>query len=152
MGRWRKDLSVQSRSFQRPIEMQDSARPTVVVIDDNIATAMGLAELLELDGFSAHASFSGAGGLQQVLARRPEAVLLDMNMPEMNGVEVCRAIRAHPSICNTAIVILSGEHKLDDLGQADAFLTHPVPLDILAAVLHATIRKRSLLGNEPAPE
>ncbi|WP_170834999.1 response regulator [Terriglobus roseus] len=118
-------------------------RPSVVIINDHIDTCTGLAELLELDGFEAYSCFSGVEGLYQVTIRTPDAVLLDMNMPGMSGLEVCAAIRNRQSIANTAIVFHSGEQKPANLDGADAFLTYPVPLDILAAVLRATISKRS---------
>ena len=121
-------------------------RPSVVIINDNANTCVGLAELLELCGFEAHCAFSGADGLYKVTARRPDAVLLDMNMPDMSGLVVCAAIRGRATIANTAIVFHSGEQKPAELNGADAFLTYPVPLDILSAVLHATIAKRRTLG------
>jgi CheY-like chemotaxis protein len=120
-----------------------SRNASVVIINDNIAACTGLAELLELDGFIAYSAFSGADGLYQVTVRRPDAVLLDMNMPDMSGIEVCAAIRSRHAIANTAIVFHSGQQKPETLHGADAFLTYPVPLDILSAVLHATIKKRS---------
>jgi len=117
-------------------------RRSVVIINDNINTCVGLAELLELDGFEAHCAFSGADGLYKVTAHRPDAVLLDMNMPDMGGLEVCAAIRGRAAIANTAIVFHCAEQKPANLNGADAFLTYPLPLDILSAVLHATIAKR----------
>jgi DNA-binding response OmpR family regulator len=125
------------------VEAVMTRKPSVVIINDNIETCTGLAELLELDGFAAFPTFGGVEGLYQVSVRRPDVVLLDMNMPDMSGIEVCLAIRNRAAIANTAIVFHSGEQKPERLNGADAFLTYPVPLDILAAVLHATIKKRN---------
>jgi CheY-like chemotaxis protein len=130
--------------------MSDKTKPSILVINDNVAICTGLVELLELYGFSARSSFAGADGLHQAMLHRPDAVLLDMNMPEMNGWEVCTAIRSCEDIANTAIVFHSGVRKPDDLAGADSFLTYPVPLDILSAVLHATIEKRRLLKAKQA--
>jgi DNA-binding response OmpR family regulator len=145
-GRIRRELAVPSAA------VSFVEKPVIVIIDDNIATCTGLAELMELDGFVAYPTFSGREGLYRVSALRPDAVLLDMNMPDMSGMEVCAAIRKRKDVANTAIVFHSGEQKPAELCGADAFLTYPVPLDILGAVLRATIKKRGVQVAEPRRE
>jgi len=115
----------------------------VVIIDDNIAQCTGLAELLALDGLKTYSAFTGTRGLYLVHTVVPDAVLLDVNMPDMSGFEVCEAIRSSPELDHVAIVFHSGGPTPEDIHGADAFLTYPVPLDILASVLKGCVAKRS---------
>lgn len=82
--------------------------PRVLVVDDRAETAKILARLLEVSGFEPHAATSGARALEAYATVRPQAVLLDLGMPDMDGFEVCRRIRQMPDSAAVLIVIVSG--------------------------------------------
>ena len=77
-------------------ESVQTALLKVLVIDDNQAHSEGLAELLQLAGFEASYVLTGGEGLEAARRLSVDAVLLDMNLPDMNGFEVCRRLRRDP--------------------------------------------------------
>ena len=69
----------------------------VLVIDDNRVHAEGLAELLELSGFESSAVWTGLDGVEMAERLGVDAVLLDMDLPDIKGFEVCRRLRENPA-------------------------------------------------------
>ncbi len=104
-------------------------RHRVVVIDDNLDAANALAMLVVALGGEARAAADGAAGLTHVVEWLPTLVLLDIDMPRMDGYETCRRIRAAMG-ARVAIVALTGwgqeQHKRDaERAGFDAYLTKP---------------------------
>jgi two-component system response regulator YesN len=113
---------------------------SIVVVDDNPAMAMTMADVLEAKGFQAYLASSGAEALQ-ILGEHPVDVLLtDVIMPEMNGVMLYRQARKdHPGITT----LFMTAYAADDLIQQGmregikTVLTKPVDMDLLIALLTA---------------
>src|SRR5665811_1912323 len=82
-------------------------RLKVLVIDDNKAHAEGLAELLSLSGFDASCVLTGAEGVEAARNLGVDAVLLDMNLPDINGFEVCRRLRRDPRTAGLSLIHIS---------------------------------------------
>jgi CheY-like chemotaxis protein len=80
----------------------------VLVVDDNTDAADTTAMLLEAAGCVARAAYDGEQALREVAAFAPDVVLLDIGMPELDGVEVCRRIRALPSGASIKVIALTG--------------------------------------------
>jgi DNA-binding response OmpR family regulator len=121
-------------------------RIKVLVIDDNEAHAEGLAELLERSGFSTMYATSGKQGLQLALDERADAVLLDLNLPDISGYEVCKQLRAEPKTANVAIIFHTAASSLGIEHLADAFLTYPVESAHICFVIEGCVaRRRSVL-------
>lgn len=115
---------------------------SVLVIDDNRARCQGLAELLTLQGFEAYAEFSGTDGIARARSLHPDALLLDMHMPDMDGVEVMAVLRDDPSMRAVAIILLTSESGPISTHGSDAFLTYPIETPTLASVLLGCITRR----------
>ncbi|WP_075795034.1 hybrid sensor histidine kinase/response regulator [Massilia putida] len=110
----------------------------ILVVDDNQDAADTLAMLLEADGAQARAVYDGPAALAALPGLRPHVVLLDLGMPEMDGFEVARRIRADPTQAGVRIVALTGWGQESDRERTrgagfDFHLTKPVDL----AMLHA---------------
>ncbi|MBL0419395.1 response regulator [Ramlibacter sp. AW1] len=93
----------------------DAARSTapgqpahVLVVDDNRDAADTLVDILMLSGFTASAAYDGASGLQALQQQPPQAVLLDIGLPDLDGHEVCRRIRALPLSPQPVVLALTG--------------------------------------------
>ena len=80
----------------------------VLVVDDDPAFRRFLAGVLAGRGFTVYEAGDGEEGLRAALAQRPFLILTDVNMPLMDGVELCRRVRAHSLIGHTPLVFLSG--------------------------------------------
>ena len=115
----------------------------VLVVDDSIDAADTTATLLESAGCAVHAVYSGEEALNQLEAFRPDIVLLDLGMPGLHGLEVCRQIRSSPSGRSLFMVAVTGWGQDDDRRKTraagfDAHLVKPVaPEDLLNVVENA---------------
>src|SRR6185312_13371234 len=112
----------------------------VLVCDDNVDLATTQALLLESSGYVSKACFGGAEALRLVETFRPDALLLDIAMPEIDGLQVCRTLRATPVWNRVRIIGQTGYGDREMLRQAamsgfDRLLTKPVEFDDLLAVL-----------------
>jgi two-component system CheB/CheR fusion protein len=112
----------------------------ILVVDDNQDAADTLAMLLEADGAQVRAVYDGAAALAALPGLRPHTVLLDLGMPDMDGFEVARRIRADPAWSGVRIVALTGWGQESDRERTrgagfDFHLTKPVDLGMLHAWL-----------------
>jgi signal transduction histidine kinase/DNA-binding response OmpR family regulator len=121
----------------------DSAR--ALVVDDNVAVRRFVSAALESVGFSVIATGSGEEALRLV-ASRPDLIVLDVELPDLSGREVCRRMKAAPATATVPVLMLSGVY-IDpaDRSQAledgsDAYLTKPVTARELTATARALLR------------
>jgi PAS domain S-box-containing protein len=111
----------------------------ILVVDDNLDAADTLVLLLESHGAHARAAYGGPAALASLAAFAPDVVLLDLDMPDMDGFDVARAIRAEGNR-HVRVVALTGWGQQADRARTraagfDHHLTKPVDLDTLAAWL-----------------
>ena len=116
---------------------------TVVLVDDAADVRMLLQLLLELEGFAVTATADGPAGLAAVRAVRPDVVLLDVQLPGMDGTEVLRQLRADPPTAQLPVVLLTGAPETDtpallELG-ATGVLRKPFDPDTVGAQLSALL-------------
>jgi CheY-like chemotaxis protein len=115
----------------------------VLIVDDNLAHGTGLAELLGLNGFITFHAATGTEGLELATTHSIDAVLLDIDLPDMTGREVCRLLRADERTANVAIVFHTGsERAYQQEHQGDSFLTYPVNYRELIAVIEGCVARR----------
>lgn len=96
-------------------------RPLVVVADDGIDARTMLGLLLEFRGFDVILTVDGRDALAAVVVHHPDAVVSDLNMPNLDGLELCRAVRALPASDGSSMpVILWSSVKTDDPRLAEA--------------------------------
>lgn len=119
--------------------------PTVLIVDDEADTVMMLSSGLKLFGYESMMATSGAEALEQIDGRVPDAIVLDLMMPEMDGFEVTRRLRANPGtqsvpiIIATAMAVLDAEDRSREAG-ATHFLYKPVSLSALADLIRASLK------------
>ena len=117
----------------------------ILVIDDDIAITELMSMLLKTNGFDVITTNSGAEGVRLVREKSPNVVLLDLMMPDMDGWQVSKAIRAFN---NVPILILSAINdpamvaSVLDTG-ADDFLVKPVPSSVLVAHIRKMVRRNT---------
>jgi two-component system, sensor histidine kinase and response regulator len=87
--------------------MSDSAKPYILLVDDTEANLRVLGPLLRAEGWAVAAATRGDQALQLIAQRRPDLVLLDVMMPEMDGFEVCRRLRAQPETRDLPILFIT---------------------------------------------
>ena len=122
---------------------RDAARPTVLVVEDDHETRAALVRELTARGYRIAEAEDGRTALARWEARRPDVVLLDLGLPDLDGLDVVRRIRREAT---TPIVILSGRYeeaeKVAALERgADDYVTKPFGVDELNARLRAAVRR-----------
>jgi signal transduction histidine kinase len=126
-----------------------AASPLVLLnVDDNEGARYARTRLLQRAGFQVHEASTGAMALASVHRVQPDMVLLDVNMPDMSGIEVCRAIKSDPT--KSSIIVLQISASAISAPQAtaslnsgaDSYLMEPVDADVLVATVRALLRLR----------
>lgn len=126
-----------------------NTRPTVLVVDDTPQN-LGLISELLTPRYRVRVAPSGVRALQIARATPPDLILLDVMMPELDGHEVCRQLKADPATRDIPVIFLTSRHDLDDealgfsLGAVDYIAKPVVPLLLLARVhTHLTLKVAS---------
>jgi CheY-like chemotaxis protein len=134
----------------------DVARFHILVVDDYLDTADSTVELLTIWGYDAIACYSGAAGIESTRKRRPDAVLLDLAMPSMDGFQFARLFQKMPDCVSVPLIGMSGYSGQAYRTRARAvgirhYLLKPVDLtclkDLLAHEIVATAASSPLCGN-----
>jgi two-component system cell cycle response regulator CtrA len=116
----------------------------VLLIEDEAAVARGIEMILKAEGFNVYSTDLGEEGVNIGKVYEQDIILLDLNLPDMSGLDVVRTLRA--ARVETPIMILSGnaeiETKVKTLGVgADDFVTKPFHRQELIARIHAVVRR-----------
>lgn len=113
----------------------------VLVVDDDRVIQQLLEVNLELEGYEVVATASdGKEALEKIRELKPDLVILDIMMPKMDGLEVCRRLRADPKLADIPVVLLSARAQDMDIREglelgASAYLTKPFdPVELLEVV------------------
>jgi len=122
-------------------------KPHVLVVEDETDVAHLIKHALERSG-GANVAIVGSGdaALKAVTERRPDLIILDLNLPSISGVEVCRIIRSRPDDSRVPIIMLTARSSEDDLVYgleqgADDYVTKPFSLRELSARVQAVLRR-----------
>jgi DNA-binding response OmpR family regulator len=124
-------------------------RERLIIVEDDPDLARTLTLALERDGFQVDAFHTGRAGLEGILSSPPDLVLLDLNLPDLDGLSVCRELRETPAVQDLPVIILTARVEESDrvlgldLG-ADDYVTKPFSLRELKSRIRALLRRRSL--------
>src|SRR5262245_13202553 len=122
---------------------------TILNVDDDGPGRFAITQLLQRAGFRVLEAATGGEALRLV-AGQPDLVVLDVHLPDMSGLEVCRRIKADPATSFSPVLHLSATSR--EAGQrahglaagADAYLTEPVRPEEFLANVHALLRLRQI--------
>jgi two-component system, OmpR family, response regulator MprA len=117
----------------------------ILVVDDDLAVCRSIDRALRLEGYEVDTVASGVEALEAVASNSPDALVLDLQLPDLDGLSVCRRIRDAGD--DTPILMLTARHGIDDRVQgldagADDYLVKPFALEELLARLRALLRRR----------
>ncbi len=131
---------------------RNSGEPSILAIDDEPQLLKALETILVRRGYRLRTALNGAMGLDAIAQERPDVVLLDLAMPGVDGVEVCRRLRAFSRVPILVLSALSDENrkvKALDAG-ADDYITKPFGVEELLARIRAALRRAQAQRDDEA--
>ncbi|WP_353065384.1 response regulator transcription factor [Tunturibacter psychrotolerans] len=133
--------------------LHDHQQAKILIVDDEPQITRVLRTALSTQGYSLRIAANGVEGMEAVHAWKPDLVVTDVSMPEMNGIELCREIRA---VSEVPIIVLSVRNqeamKIEALDAgADDYVTKPFSIQELQARVRAQLR-RSLSAESETPQ
>jgi DNA-binding response OmpR family regulator len=128
-----------------------AAGPVVLLVDDDPAIRRAVSAGLELEGFTVVAASGGRAALEAAARIAPAVVLLDLSMPDLDGLEVLERLRASGN--QVPVCVLSARDEVDDRvaglqAGADDYVVKPFALEEVVARLHALLRRRPAGADE----
>src|SRR5262245_57087394 len=119
----------------------------ILVVDDNPLNARLLVDWLASEHYMVTTAASGFEALAKIAAERPDIVLLDVVMPELNGFEACQRIKSDPAMADIRVIMVTALSDVDDLVRgfeagADDFITKPFNGLALMARVRLQLRRK----------
>ena len=128
------------------------SRQTILVVEDEPQLVLGLKDALEFEGFRVVSATNGRDGIQAARQEHPDAILLDLMLPDVNGYQVCEEIRRSngfvPIIMLTAKSLEADKIRGLDAG-ADDYVTKPFSIGELIARIRAIFRRARRSARQP---
>ena len=108
----------------------------ILIIDDDPVLSETTGDALEMNGYQVLRAFDGENGLAMAQKERPDLILLDVTMPDLDGFQVCGLIRINPNIMKTPIIMITGRDTGADVEtalerKANWYITKPYDMNYL---------------------
>lgn len=128
---------------------------TILVVDDEVDLLDLLRYNLEREGFEALTAANGVDGLETARRVKPDLIVLDVMMPEMDGLAVCRKLRKDATLRDTPVIMLTARTEDEDYVRgldvgADIYLGKPLSVPVLISQINALFRRAVRI--EPPPD
>jgi DNA-binding response OmpR family regulator len=130
---------------EQEVNAGNRSATTVLLVDDSPSITQFLRSYLETRGYAVLQASRGLQALDLAASHRPDVILLDVMMPDMDGLTVCRRLRADPELQSTPVILVTARADEDDVVRgldagADDYVTKPVNLRVLGARLRSALR------------
>jgi CheY-like chemotaxis protein len=132
----------------RAIQFDETNKPTILLVEDTKEVVMMLKDYLELTGYKVFTAQDGTDGIVQARHVRPDLILMDVQMPGMDGFETTRKLRSDPNFRHTPIIALTAlamPHDRERCLEAgmDEYMSKPVNLKALVKIIQSFLFERA---------
>lgn len=129
-----------------PAEQVENRPHSVLIIDDDEGQSHALAWRLQSQGFETMTAAQGRRGLILAQSERPDAIFLDLDLPDVDGLEICAQLCDSPVTCGIPVIILSGQDRPEVVRRArvagcDFYLRKPYDPNVVLMVLEQAIAR-----------
>ncbi len=128
----------------------------ILIVDDDVDSLKLISLMLKRQGYEVAVAESGGKALKKAASEAPNLIILDVMMPDMNGLDVCRSLRANPQTANTPIIMFTAKTLIDDKVKgfeagADDYLTKPTHPAELANRIKSVLQRKGNITPPPKP-
>lgn len=132
---------LQSKKYKEDSKAVSSGKPLILIVDDAHSLVRLAERTLQKEGFDVITAYDGLDGLRKVRDEKPDLIILDIVMPELDGVQVLQSIRQRTT---TPVIMLTSEHEMDTVKRtlalgADGYVVKPVSTTALVARVKETL-------------
>jgi len=126
--------------------MGNDSSATILYIEDDLPNRVLIKRVLEAEGYEVKEAESGSEGLEIAQAARPALILVDINLPEMDGFEVTARLRAMPELGAVPIIavtanVMKGDREKTLAAGCSGYIEKPIDVDLLPVQLAAFLRQ-----------
>ncbi|MBN2720588.1 MAG: response regulator [Proteobacteria bacterium] len=120
----------------------------ILIVEDNIVILTMQKQIFEMEGYDIITAQEGMDALKKIHHESPDIVLLDVNIPGMNGFELCRQIKEDPNLSHIIVVMISAVYYSEEDAKkgmamgADAYFTKPYENELLQAKIKELVEAR----------
>ena len=129
----------------------------ILIVDDELESVRLVGLMLQRQGYEITAAQTGAQALTKSISENPDLVILDVMMPDMDGYQVCRHLRANPATSDLPVIMFTAKTQVDEKvagfqAGADDYLTKPIHPDELASHIEAVLARSRRRQAEIQPQ
>ena len=141
-----RSLAIPENVVKEKLESFSDTRQKILIVDDELDALTALKRALESDNYNVVEATDGLSAIEKVKAENPDVVLLDLMMPEMDGIETCKHLKSDPKYKHIPIIMLTAKGEIDnkiegiEMG-ADDYVTKPFNLHELKARIKMVLRR-----------
>ena len=130
----------------QPAQSGADRRHSILIVDDDQTQVEVLSHRLEKQGFSTVKAYEGRAGLNKAREHRPDLVLLDVRLPDLDGFTVCEELVDSPETCDIPIIIVSGSDRSDIVRSSRAagcefFVRKPYDPNVLLTLIEHALKR-----------
>lgn len=125
-----------------PLRLVRADEPaTILVVEDDEPIRLAVREVLEVEGYQVIVACDGADALHEIARNTPSLIITDLQMPNIDGGQLCERVRGSTKTAEIPIVVLTAAHRLDAVaGRVDAIIRKPFDIDVLLSTVAQFIR------------
>jgi two-component system alkaline phosphatase synthesis response regulator PhoP len=142
-------LQITESEVRERIERLSDIRQKILIVDDELDTLVPLKRTLEAGDYQVIEASNGMEAIEKTRSEQPDLVLLDLMMPGMDGIEVCKVLKEDPTTDDIPVIMLTAKGDIEDkIGGietgADDYVTKPFDLGELKARIKMILRRSNI--------